>query len=304
MRFFRAAAVAAACLIAISSAAADPRETLGTGRLFNNDAIVDGQDRWRTGSYVASRVRGPAWTGTLPEGFGSILEYRFRGDLIAPENLVAPAPGDRRYAGVLSFGVHTHFTRGGADLSLGFDLVATGPQTRLDQVHKGAHDLVGIAPPSPTTLANQIGNGLYPTVTAEAAWPVALGQARFRPFVQAQAGIETLVRVGGDFLLGGYGTDALLLRDVTTGQLYPGVRGSERGLSMVLGGDAAWVGDSVFLPSGGAATLSETRTRLRAGVQWQSERTSVFYGVTWLSPEFDQQAEGQLVGSVRIGLRF
>ena len=42
-------------------AVAQERVTLGWGRLLTNDAIGDGKDRWRTGSYVLSRVRGPSW---------------------------------------------------------------------------------------------------------------------------------------------------------------------------------------------------------------------------------------------------
>ena len=304
MRSFRAAAVAAAIFVATLPASAQDRTTLGYGRLFTNDALGDNADRWRTGTYVVSHVRGPWWNGLRPETFGTILEYRYRADLIAPANIAFPAPGDRRYAGTLSFGVHTHFARGATELSVGLDLVATGPQTRLGELQSAVHDLVGMAPPSDLTLDNQIGNGFHPTLTAEAGWPVSLGSARFRPFVEAQAGAETLIRVGGDLMVGGFGTDALLVRDATTGQLYPATRSSETGLSMVFGGDVAHVFDSVYLPSGGAADLSDTRIRLRAGAQWQGQRATLFYGLTWLSEEFDQQPEGQLLGSIRIGLRF
>lgn len=55
-----------------SPAISQERVTLGWGRLLNNDALGDGKDRWRTGSYVLSRVRGPSWTGALPEMPGEI----------------------------------------------------------------------------------------------------------------------------------------------------------------------------------------------------------------------------------------
>lgn len=304
MRFSCATALAAVYLAAVAPAMAQDRTTLGQGRLFSNDVIGDGQDRWRTGSYVVSQIRGPWWNGVRPEGFGTILEYRFRADLIAPDNLVAPASGDRRYAGALSFGVHTHFARGATEMSVGLDLVATGPATRLSDLQTAVHDLAGITPPSDATLDNQIGNGLHPTLTAEAGWPIALGGASFRPFIEAQAGAETLVRVGGDLMIGGYGTDALLVRDGVTGQLYPATRGAESGLSLVIGGDVAHVADSIYIPSDGAITLSDSRTRLRAGVQWQGDRARVFYGLTWLDREFEEQPEGQVLGSIRIGLSF
>jgi len=46
------AATALAALPGIS--AADPRETIGWGRSFNNDYFGDNKDRWRTGSYTFS----------------------------------------------------------------------------------------------------------------------------------------------------------------------------------------------------------------------------------------------------------
>jgi hypothetical protein len=39
-------------------------------------------------------------------------------------------------------------------------------------------------------------------------------------------------------------------------------------------------------------------------LQWEGERASVFYGVSYLSPEFDQQQGGQTVGALNVNLRF
>ena len=96
--------------LAAGPAAAEGRAILGWGRLFDNDALGDMKDRWRTGSYVLSVVTGPDWSGRLPDRPGEILEFRLRGEVIAPANLVTPAAGDRRYAGIVSAGVHTHFS--------------------------------------------------------------------------------------------------------------------------------------------------------------------------------------------------
>ena len=81
-------------------ASTQERVTLGWGRMFTNDGLGDLEDRWRTGSYTVSRVRGPSWSGELPGRFGEILEFRARAEIIAPENLTVAAPGDRRYAGI------------------------------------------------------------------------------------------------------------------------------------------------------------------------------------------------------------
>jgi hypothetical protein len=105
--------------------------------------------------------------------------------------------------------------------------------------------------------------------------------------------------------VGGQWTDALLVRDSSTGQRYVAVRGSSApGISLSLGGDIAQVFDSAYLPSGGAAVLRDSRARLRAGLHWQGEQADVFYGLTWLGKEFDSQDGEQVVGSLRINLQF
>ena len=48
------------------AARAEDQVALGWGRLFNNDALADMQDRWHTGSYSISQVRGLNWRGSLP----------------------------------------------------------------------------------------------------------------------------------------------------------------------------------------------------------------------------------------------
>lgn len=288
-----------------ASAQAEQRVTLGWGRLFANDQIGDGRDRWHTGSYSVSRVRGPSWDGELPENFGEILEVRGHTSIIAPSSLTSPPAGDRRYAGLLSFGLHSHFAWQGNEVALGGDLVLTGKQNGISGFHAWTHDVLGLTQPSPRVVKDQIGNAVYPTVVAEIGRTVALGQhARVRPFAELRAGVETLVRVGGDVTLGALGADDLLLRDPVTGQRYRAVEGTrDDGFSLTMGGDYAQVFDSALFPSGGTA-MSDDRYRLRAGVHWQGKRASTFYGVTYLSPEFDKQPEGQMVGALSLNLRF
>lgn len=284
--------------------AAEPRVTLGWGRLFTNDAMGDGRDRWRTGSYTVSRIRGTSWSGDLPATPGEILEFRMRADTIAPASLTNPDPADRRYAGALSFGLHTHFAWEGAEVSLGADLVFTGPQTGLGAFHSRVHDLLGL--PKPQVLDDQIGDAVYPGLVAEVGRSFDFGDnMRVRPFIEARSGVESVLRVGGDLVIGQFGHGDLMLRDVTTGLRYRGVQGNPaQGVSLVLGADTGRVFDSAFLPAGGAVTLSDRRDRLRAGLNWQGKRASVFYGVTYLSPEFEEQDEGQVLGALNLSLRF
>ncbi len=304
--FLIRAAVALAILAApAAQAQGQPRQTLGWSSIFNNDFLGDGSDRWRSSSYTISWLRGPEWTGRLPEMPGRILEYRFRTSTLSPSNLSNPAPGDRPYAGTLGFGVHTHFRHHGFDLTLGGGIDVTGPQTGHGERQKWAHDRLGIAPPSAKVLDNQIGNAVYPAISAEAARPFRLSDGvMMRPFLAAQAGAETLIRAGGDIIIGTWGQGDLLVREPETGQFYTATRGGTPGLSFLLGGDAAWVADSHYLPSSRGYRLTDTRNRLRAGVKWQGRRFGVFYGVTWLGKEFVGQSDTQLVGSLNFRISF
>ena len=286
-------------------AEAGERQRLGYGRIFNNDLLGDGYDRWRTGNIASSRVWGPAWQGHLPQGFGQILEFRFNGEIIAPENLSNPAPGDRPYVGALSFGLHTHFERAGIDYAMGADLVVTGSQTGLDDFHDFLHDVLGGRDFAPQVRDTQLSNAIRPSAVIEAGRDYDLGAARLRPFAEARLGVEDLIRVGADITFGGVGKGELLVRDPVTGQRYRTIYEPHVGYSFVIGGDVAYVGDSDYLPSRSGVSVTEDRTRLRAGLHWEGRNgTALYYGVTWLSEEFDAQREGQFVGSLRLRLRF
>ena len=290
-------------LISSTFAEAQSRENIGVGRLFTNDLLGDGQDRWRTGAAVVSVVRGRDWDGELPDRMGDLIEFRYRGEVIAPDNLVTPAPADRRYVGALSFGAHTLFQRWGNEFSLGVDMVVTGPQSGIGEVQSAVHQLLGVAEPS--VLGSQIPNGFHPSLTLEMGRAFDLAPSvAVRPFVEVQAGVETLVRVGGDIRFGRVGRDALMLRDVTTGQRYRATETAERGFAAVVGGDIAHVEHSTYLPAASGFTLTDTRKRLRAGVHWQGEKSSVFYGMTWLGEEYLAQPSSQVVGSLRLDFRF
>lgn len=286
--------------------AAQDRVTLGWGRIFTNDQIGDGDDRWRTGSYTVSRLRGPFWSGYENARFGDVLELRGHASVIAPDNLTVPDAQDRPYAGVLSLGMHSHFGWNGNEVAFGGDLVLTGPQTGLGGFQTWFHDTLGMVPPSDAVLNAQIGNRAYPTMVAEAGRPISIGQnVQARPFVEVRAGVETLLRLGGDVMIGRFDRGGLSLRDATTGQRYRGVKGTRQdGLSLSLGADVAQVFDTALLPSTGSITASDTRYRMRAGLQWQAKGATAFYGVSYLSPEFDQQDQGQVVGALSLNLRF
>lgn len=287
-----------------ATAAAQGRETIGWGRLFNNDFLGDNRDRWRTGSFVLSKVVGPHWTGTLPDRPGEVLEFRFRTETIAPASVDNPAPGDRRYVSIASAGIHTQFQRYGFEFGLGGDFVVTGPQTGGGRFQSFVHDLLDQPDPQ-AALDTQIPNRYLPTALAEVGRPFRFSpRLTMRPFVEAQAGAETFVRIGGDLHFGDAGQGQFYMRDVVTGHRYRAGRSGPRGFAGVLGADIAHVFDSAYLPEADGYRLSDVRYRVRAGLLWQGRKSSVFYGLTWLGEEFEAQWEGQIVGSVRLDIRF
>lgn len=284
---------------------AQDRVKLGYGRLANNDLYGDRADRWQTASLATSRVWGQGWDGTLPERPLDLLELRIGVQLMAPENLRSPAPGDRPYAGALSLGLHSHFALRGVEVALGGDLVATGPQTRLGELQTAFHDTRPIKPPTRSVLSRQVENGLHPTLVAELARGLALGASgHLRSFVETRWGAESLVRAGADLRFGSVGQGELLVRDPVTGHRYRTIKAADSGTALILGADLARVGRSVYLPADRGHDLTGSRKRVRAGVHWQGERRSLFYGLTWLGPEFDAQRSGQTLGSLRIDLAF
>ena len=292
--------------ILAGGAQGNERQRLGYGRLLTNDLIGDGKDRWRTGSYASSRVWGPEWQGVLPATPGQVLEFRFGGEIIAPENISAPAPGDRPFAGVLSFGLHTHFNARGTDVSLGADLAFTGPQTGLDDFQSSLHDALGVDDLTSGARKAQIDDDIHPTLVAESGRDIAIGPAmRLRPFAELRWGLETLVRAGADLTFGRLGAGELMVRAPVTGQRYRVVAPQVQGLSFVLGADIAHVEDTDLLPDSRGVGLEDTRKRVRAGLHWDNgKRASGFYGLTWLDKEFKGQRDSQVVGSLRLKFEF
>ncbi len=295
-----------ASLLSITSASATERVRIGYGRLLNNDVINGGQDRWRTGSYASSRIWGPEWTGVLPSKFGELIELRLGAEIISPEDLTQFNRDDRRYASSLSVGVHTHYLAKKTEVSIGADLVLVGPDTGLSGFQTALHDAIGVEPPSRSVLANQIDNSIEPTFVLELGRSFDVkDNAHVRPFIEARAGVETLMRVGVDLTFGAFGRGELLVRDPVSGHRYRSISQGWTGFSTVIGADLTYVESSTFLPDTRGPAASEIRERVRVGVQWQrDEGKGTFLGVTWLGEEFEGQAGGQLVGSARLNFKF
>lgn len=284
---------------------ASEKVQLGYGRLINNDFLGDFKDRGQTGSYVSSRIYGKIWAGKLPTRAGEFLEFRLQADIKAPDNLVTPAAGDRPYAGSISAGLHTHYQQAGYEIAMGAELVATGPQTFLDEFQTALHEGLGVAPPSRATRNAQIGNAVYPGVIVEMGRPFALGaNTQVRPFFEARAGVETLARAGVDFEIGKLTSSDVMIRDGITGQRYRTILLGSGGVSFIVGADTAVVSESAYLPESRGFVLTDRRDRARAGMYWQSKKSHGFFGVTYLGREYKSQASDQIVGSIRLALKF
>lgn len=295
--------LALAWAIALVGQGAVAQEThiLGLGRLFSNDLLGDGHDRWRTGSTSFSVLTGQGWDGNLAGG--PVLEYRLRTEIIMPGETVSQR-SDRPYVGALSMGLHHHSTIGPAEVSVGADLVVIGPQTGLSDFQGWFHDQFSI--PAPRGTDSQLGNATYIAGTADVVWPVSLSPVTtLRPFVEAQAGVENTLRAGVDIVLGPVGQQDLWLRDGSTGQLYRGIQTAQTGFGFVIGADIAQVNSSVYLPEDMGYIFEPMRWRARAGLHWQpTPDISLFYGLAWLSPEFEGQDQGQLIGQIKLNFNF
>lgn len=283
----------------------EKRELVGVGWMFTDDLIGDDHDRWQTSSLNLSWILARGWTGELPDTFGDVIEIRAYTQMISPEDLVTPNPTDRRYAGILSLGAYSHFQRRSAEFTVGAELVAVGPQTGVDSLQSEFHKLIGSTQPSDAVLDDQIPNDFYPTAVAEIGREWELGRiTRARPFVSLRAGDETLARIGMDVTFGPVGRTELLVRDKITGQRYRTMRSGPKGVSGVIGFDAAHVADSAYIPNSGTVSLKHERYRARLGLNWEAKYGTLFYGATYLSKEFNQQPESQVVGSLSFKISF
>ena len=296
----RIAILAAMVALIAGPAPAQDMQILGFGRLFNNDRIGDGGDKWRSGSYQLSVIRGREWSGDLPDRPFAIQEFRFRSEIIAPRTDSI----DRPYVGALSAGVHTHFNLGPLGASLGADVTAIGPQTGISALQEQFHEVFSI--PDPKGTESQLENAIHFSGTTELNWPLRVSETvTIRPFAEGQAGVETLARLGADVIVGQVGHSDLLLRDPITGQLIRGIEGEALGVSLLAGADYARVAESVFLPEDRGVSPTDERFRIRAGVHWQlAPLVSFFYGATYLSEEFVGQDEGQIVGGLKLNFNF
>ncbi|RJK96225.1 DUF2219 family protein [Paracoccus aestuarii] len=288
-------------LVTVGPANADNQRALLNGsrlafsRLLTNDYIGDRKDRWRTFSYAVSVLK--------PFEDKSVGELRFRTEIIAGRKLklASGQDPDRRMAGVLGIGAYRSAVIGKSDYRIGVELTAIGPQTGLVNLQERVHEKLNQSGPSAYAKELQVGDRILLGFNGETGRDFIVGQTAVRPWVAVEGGAEAFARVGMDFTLGhtvgNYG-----IRDELTGWRLPILQNrNTHGISLIAGFDIAHVVNSVYIEEG---DLTQNRLRLRAGglVDFKSGR--IFYGATYLSEEFKNQPENQVVGSVTISMFF
>ncbi len=292
-------------LLSAGSASASEFRLLGRATLFTNDYLGDGYDRWRSGSYSRSLFFGKSWDGDLSSR--KIFEMRLRGELIAPSNTSAPpARGERPFVGIVAFGTARHLRFRKTDIRAGAEIVAIGPQTGIAKFVRNAHRIIGFEAPLATT--GQLGNDLIPTANIETARMLRLGNGvgfELRPFVEAQSGAEGFIRTGVDAFFGQGMAGNLITRDVVTGHIMTAVSmKGMAGLTPMIGVDVTRVYNSYYLPRSSGLAFKKWRVRVRGGVRSQGYDRDVFMGLSWLSPEYEGQPQGQVLGSLSVDHRY
>ena len=300
------AGVRVADLAGLSGARPTLAEAEETGHLgfawsHSNDSLGDWHDRWRSSSSEAGILTGPSGMDQAPPRLGQLLEYRFRSDILMPANVRSPQPGDRRHAGMVAFGLHSHARRRNLDLRVGGELAVIGPQTGLYDIQTRLHRVLGFDIPNLPDY--QIGNTVRLEASAEAGTSLRSRGWTIRPFVEVRTGTEDIIRSGID-LTSGSGPDNLTMRAVATGHRVPFGLVRRTGLHYVAGADVAWVRESIFLPEALGYRLTPARVRLRGGIHYTGRRFDLFYGLSWLGKEFEAQPEGQFVGTLQFKIRF
>ncbi len=286
-------------LALLAGPAAAETRVLGWSHLIVNDSIGEFRDRWQTSYLQGSVFLGPA-SGAGRFTFGELFEVRLSSQIVTPQNLTSPAPGDRPFAGVLALEVLTHGNVGALEATVGAGVAATGPRTGAFRFQRWLHQRIGYPLPEPQGF--EIEDGVHPVFVAELARSFG-DEVTVRPFAEVRAGLEDLARIGVD-LSWGAPEPALSVRDPVTGHRAPGVPGGGGdGWRFFAGIDAAIVPASALLGEGFGLTPLP-RGRARAGAEWRTRHWSAYYGLTYLTPEFEGQPQGQFLGAFQLRLNF
>ena len=292
-----------------------------------NDRFGDGKDRYKTGGMTQS------WL--LPEsvlldeplftGHAVALELQGRGFIATPNNTSAPTTSDRPFAQYVGVGgflrtfgapsfVNPRITQS-IEHRVGVEIGFQGEPLPLFEIQEALHGATG-AGAMAMTSANTLDSEVLVNLEAKRTYRyhMDLGETEIdvAPYTMGSFGMrENSVRIGTDVVVGSSLSARTWNHDPAIGALIPGGSKPRDGVNWMswIGGDLGYVASDAFLDggfdgSGPSVNREEITARVRAGVMAEYDNFAVSYSVSWLSPEFTAQAEGQLIGAFQIKYRF
>lgn len=300
--------------------------------LFWNDFLADGQDRWKSGGVTQSftlpeRVFDTQpWTPWL-DGRASGIELSARGLVITPDNTAAAGynPNDRPYAQYLGLGLYLRSdarprpaprgTTLEVEDRVGAEIGWIGEPLFLFDTQDQLHEMLGMDPTN-VSDENSVENKILLNLQARRTWrfhrDTGPADVEWAPYLDGSAGLrENSLRAGANIFIGNELAGRSWNMDPAIGAVIPGARPPREGVdwAFFLGGDVGYVASDALLGGGPFASGPQIDpeplvARARAGVVVGYGRLSVTYGLNWLSPEFEGQGAGQLIGSVAVKLPF
>lgn len=296
----------------------DNTEVLREGIIWN-DRFGDGKDRYKTGGVTQSwliperRLSDERWLNN----HASALELQLRGFVATPDNTqTGGAPGDRPFAQFAGIGGYLRTVerprRVGPRMTqqletrVGIEIGYQGeplPFFELQEALHGGEDL-RITPNN--SIDGEVLVNLEGKRTLRMQLDFSDSDLELAPYLQVSAGMrEVSFRAGGDLIYGSSLDGWTWNHDPAIGALIPGgsMSSGQSRWAVWIGADAGYVGADAILEggfdgSGPRVEREDLTARFRSGILLGFGDMAVSYSITWLSPEFRAQTQGQVIGAL------
>lgn len=302
----------------------ESRDIMAEGAIWN-DRIGDGKDRYKTGGMTQAWVFPETLflDERLIPGRVSALELQGRGFIATPDNTQAGgAATDRPFVQYVGVGAYhrswsrpsrlSDNTTGALETRAGVEVGWQGDPLPLFEIQEALHDNTQ----TNINAANSVDSEFLLNLEIEGVYRRQTS-TRFldldiAPFLRLSTGMrENSVRAGADIILGSSLSARTWNHEPAIGALLPGGSKQREGFNWAIwvGGDAGFVASDAFLDGGftadGPKVERESLTfRVRAGLMLEYDPIAIVYSINWLSPEFESQPEGQVIGAVSLKYRF
>ncbi|MEM7056959.1 MAG: lipid A-modifier LpxR family protein [Pseudomonadota bacterium] len=300
----------------------ETEDILAEGMIWN-DRLGDGQDRYKTGGMTQSWLLPQSifsdenWI----DGHAAAIEFQGRGFIATPNNTSNPAAGDRPFAQYVGVGAYLRTFGESEPLSMdtslsvenraGVEIGLVGEPLPLFELQEALHGN-GIGRTDANTLDTEVLVNAEVRRTYRFHMDLEATEVEFAPYAQGSFGMrENSVRVGIDLITGSSLKARTWNHEPAIGAMIAGGSAPRDGFQWAtwVGGDVGYVAQDAFLDggfdgSGPSTPREEVTARIRAGVMMEYDNFAMSYSVVWLSPEFEAQPEGQLVGGFQIKYRF